>query len=509
MDVVRNEILPPLARRPAHLGAAGRDHRRRRRAERRRAVRDQRPGSAEARSRSAGSCVERVKSVPGVVDLDTSLNVGKPELSVQVDRPKAADLGVQIGDAAEALRLLVGGDQVTTYNEGGEQYEVHLRARAENRSTEAAIGGADGAVVAARQRRRSTTSPTSRRARRRPTSTAWRASGRSRSSATCCRRRRRPRSRTRCWPSSTSSSPAATTAARFTGRSQELGRAAQNFVLAFVLSLVFMYLILAAQFESWLHPITILLSLPLTLPFALLSIIIFQQSLNIFSALGLLVLFGVVKKNSILQIDHANQLKETGLSTHDAIVQASRDRLRPILMTTLRVRRRHDPADRLERHRLRHQPRDRLRHLRRPVAGAAADAARHAGRLLAVRRCVEDAAVRPARDDAPKDRSDAAVAAGAMPSGAAMRRTMLVALVAVGSAPAPRRRRRPQAPATLRLTVDEAVKMALENNLDLDGRPARSRRSATRAWRRRPARSGRRSTPACSATTSCSRRPAS
>jgi hydrophobic/amphiphilic exporter-1 (mainly G- bacteria), HAE1 family len=282
----------------------------------------------------AAAIAAKARAEQGVVDVDTSLNVGKPELSVHVDRLKAADLGVEVADAAEALRLLVGGDQVTTYNEAGEQYEVHVRALAADRATATGIG--------------QLTVPSSRIGSVPLENIADLTAGTAPSNIDRLNRQRQVTVFAGLLPgvSQTPAMAAMTKAAeslnmgpgyttRFAGRSRELGRAAQNFLIAFVLSLVFMYLILAAQFESWLHPVTILLSLPLTLPFALLSIIITRQSLNIFSALGLLVLFGVVKKNSILQIDHANQLREKGMERDTAILQASRDRLRPILMTTM------------------------------------------------------------------------------------------------------------------------------------------------------------------------------
>jgi HAE1 family hydrophobic/amphiphilic exporter-1 len=282
----------------------------------------------------SGRLLEHMRSDPNLVDPDRSLLPGKPELRVDIDRQRAADLGITVSSIAETLNFLMAGQEVTTFNEGQEQYDVVLRASEEYRRDPDVLGRMT--VPAAGER----TVPLQ--------SVVTIESGTGPAAIERLNRQRQVTLLANVPPGGAQTealdSLAAATArldmdpgyaATLTGQSKELQRAGLYFGLAFLLSFIFMYMVLAAQFESFIHPVTILLTLPLAVPFGLLATLMAGQSLNIFSALGVLLLFGIVKKNAILQIDHTNELRRQGMVRYDAIIQANRDRLRPILMTTL------------------------------------------------------------------------------------------------------------------------------------------------------------------------------
>ncbi|MBS1872836.1 MAG: efflux RND transporter permease subunit [Acidobacteria bacterium] len=277
----------------------------------------------------------RLKQVPGVTDLESSYEAGKPELRVRINRDKAADLNVNVASVATALRTLVGGDQqVTTYREGDDRYDVMLRVDQQFRNSAAAL---DMLFVPSATLGNV---PISNVAKLEPADGPVQIERYN-------RQRQIMISGNIVAPQSLSEvikiidgtlkdmNLPADYRSGAVGRSKELGRAAANFGFALVLSLVFMYMILAAQFESFIDPVTILISLPLSVPFALLSLLIMGSNFSIvYTSLGILVLFGIVKKNSILQVDHIKSLRREGMPRLDAIIHGCEDRLRPILMTT-------------------------------------------------------------------------------------------------------------------------------------------------------------------------------
>ena len=288
-------------------------------------------------SRYANELRERARALGGIVDTDVTLKLDKPELRAEIDRERAADLGVRVADVAGALRLMVGGeDRVSRFHDPqvNDDYDVQIRLAEQDREDPSVISRlyvprADGSGLV------------------RLDSLVELVPAQSASRVDRLDRQRMVSLRGSVGPgyaladrlealrgavAEMNLPPAYTT--RLSGRGRELERTFEEFLWAFLLSVVLMYIILAAQFESLVHPLTILLSLPLSVPFALLSLHLSGNSLNLYSALGILVLFGVVKKNAILQIDHTNQLRARGIERREAILQANRDRLRPILMTT-------------------------------------------------------------------------------------------------------------------------------------------------------------------------------
>jgi HAE1 family hydrophobic/amphiphilic exporter-1 len=276
----------------------------------------------------------KMKTVPDVVDADSTLVIGKPEVRVVIDRARAGDLGVRIGDVAQALNTLVAGQKVSTFNAGTDQYDVRVRAVGQFR---ASVDALKRMIVASSKvgwvsldnlvRLEEGTGPSAIDRLNRQRQVMLLANVKPGGSQAAVISKMNQFAKEERMESTYKSGLA--------GRSKELGRAGYYFMLAFLLSFVFMYMVLAAQFESFIHPITILLTLPLAIPFGILSLLVTGQTVNIFSGLGLLLLFGVVKKNAILQIDHTNGLRAKGMERHEAIIRANRDRLRPILMTTI------------------------------------------------------------------------------------------------------------------------------------------------------------------------------
>ena len=277
----------------------------------------------------------KMKQIPGVTDADSTLRSGKPEIRLDIDRARAADLGVSVQDIEQALNTLVAGQVASTFNAGDDQYDVRVRAQEQFRGS---VEGLSKITVPTSSKRGSVGLDEVVRVR----------TGSGPSSVNRISRQRQVTLTCNVLPGGSQAailadlSKAATEIGLdpgyrtgLSGASKELGRTGYYFILAFSLTFIFMYIVLAAQFESFIHPITILLTLPLAVPFGIVSLLIAGQSVNIFSGLGLLLLFGIVKKNAILQIDHTNGLRTAGMSRYEAIIQANRDRLRPILMTTM------------------------------------------------------------------------------------------------------------------------------------------------------------------------------
>jgi len=272
---------------------------------------------------------------PGFVDLGSDVQGAVPEVLVTLDKEKAADLQVDVKTASEALSMLVGGQKITQFTDGNQTYDVRMRLDASERDVPQSLndlfvpGSGSEPLVPLMSVANVSTGlgpSTLHRYNRQPVVTL---------SANL----------TSVLPLQSAVDESKKVFKSLglpqgygvseQGDSQMMAETAVAALQALVLAVLFMYMVLASQFESLLDPLIILLTLPLSVPFALFSLIVANMTLNITSLLGLFLLFGVVKKNAIMQIDHTNKLVEADVPVREAILQANRDRLRPILMTTI------------------------------------------------------------------------------------------------------------------------------------------------------------------------------
>jgi HAE1 family hydrophobic/amphiphilic exporter-1 len=307
---------------------------------------------------------DRVAELPGLVDVDYTLRMDKPNLLAHVDRERAAALGVDVREIADTLRVAVGGDdRVSRYYDAqaDDAYDVELRLLGVDRADPASISQ----LYVRTSRPGGASEASGLEAEVAPLISGLGASGDAapltridnlvsfEESFSPSRIDRLDRQRMAAVRANLAPGYALADrvqaiqqaaedvglppgyATTVQGKARELEKTLGEFLWTCALSFVCMYIVLAAQYENLVHPITILLSLPIAVPFGLFSLWLGGETLNLYSALGILVLFGMVKKASILQVDHINQLRAAGMPREEAILQGNRDRLRPILMTAI------------------------------------------------------------------------------------------------------------------------------------------------------------------------------
>ncbi len=272
--------------------------------------------------------------LPGIVDVDTSSEAGKPEFKVYIDRDKAADLGVDVATIAEAINLLVGGElDIARYKDEkkGKRYDVRVRLNPEDRESSSAmqkiyVRARDGKLVelgnVVKMQEGTGPSVINRADRQRAitifASLEGKPLGDAQSELNAIAGRILP----------------ADYVPKYYGMAEVMQESFVYLLFALMLGIIMAYMILASQFESFIHPVTILLSMPMSFIGAFGALFVTGKTLNIFSLIGLILLMGLVKKNAILLVDYTNVLRERGLSRREAILQAGPVRMRPILMTT-------------------------------------------------------------------------------------------------------------------------------------------------------------------------------
>ena len=279
-----------------------------------------------------------VRTTPGAVDIENSLETSKPEVRIRIDRDKASDLGVNVAQIATTARALVDGYVATKYQEGDEQYDVRVRLRKEDRTSfenvnnlsiksNKAIGNGENLLVpvsyVADIRQSSGPSQINRFDRQREIRVDANLSGRLLGEVLGDVQNRTDR---------LALPPGYNVAV--VGQGQMQSESFMNILLSLALAVIFVYIVLAAQFESFTYPFAIMLALPMSLIGAVLGLLAFDSAISMMSMIGIIMLMGLVTKNGILLVDYANVLRDRGQERTEALINAGATRLRPILMTT-------------------------------------------------------------------------------------------------------------------------------------------------------------------------------